>query len=225
MLCYNPCCMYLSCFSALCCPIPCEVDGTRPPYPAIPRRLRHLTVIFVGPFAVFPIFHFFYSPPLGPSVSVLFVSVVSSLTHQLDIGLLVPGTIWLQVIRGGTPQLATNSTVSLMDWFDTAVRARTISYLFVSPIEMHFVTACSVTTGRISGRWARGRTSSSSPSVLWTENRNSFFSVSFLSVFRKLYFFSRFFGWKPTRFFSVVFSPVPYPNNAFISVWKPLSRV
>ena len=38
----------------------------------------------------FPILTYkYFEPPLDPSVSVLFVSVVSSLAHQLDIGLLV----------------------------------------------------------------------------------------------------------------------------------------
>ena len=53
----------------------------------------------------------------------------------------VPGVIWLQMIRGGIPQLV--GTVSLTDWYDTAVR--TLSYLLIF---CHFVAACFVTTGR-----------------------------------------------------------------------------
>ena len=82
MLCYNPCSTCLCLFLFVVTPYPCQVEGTPPPtYPAILRRLRHLIIIFVGPFAVFPFFLVLltfcvFLPPLGPSVSVLSVLFV-----------------------------------------------------------------------------------------------------------------------------------------------------
>ena len=57
-----------------------------PRCPAIMCRLHHLIIIFVGLFAVLPPPPIIVSPPLVYLSLVLFVP---SLTHQLDIGLLV----------------------------------------------------------------------------------------------------------------------------------------
>ena len=87
---------YLFSLVFVCCGalLPAKSMVPPPPYPVVLRRLRHLLIVtFVGPLVTFLFFFFFFSgyfqPPLGPSVSAHFVSVVSPLTDQVDIGLLV----------------------------------------------------------------------------------------------------------------------------------------
>ena len=75
------------------------------------------------------------------------------------------GVTWLQVLSDEILQLV--STVSLTGWYDTAA-LRTTSYLFAfshhrvaflsQPV---FYQAVTTVTGRISGKWAHVRTSSS----------------------------------------------------------------
>ena len=84
--------LFVSFLVLVCCDAPFPAKSmVPPPYPVILRRLRHLIVYLFDPCAVLPFLpiSFLSPPPLAPSVSVLFVSVVSSLIHQLDVGLLV----------------------------------------------------------------------------------------------------------------------------------------
>ena len=72
---------YVVTMSALClqrCPVPCHVDGTPPRYATL-RQLRHSMLQFWR-----NIFVFYLS-----SLPSFFGSLVSSLAHQLDIGMLV----------------------------------------------------------------------------------------------------------------------------------------